>query len=105
MLRGFYSGVDVDGFPIPDSDNPPKLPDHVIIEFLWIHPGARRDFNILFPLMLPEEQERLASLIETHPYLTTGYRQDVKVRSDNFQARQNKMGVRTAGPHAGRGYR
>lgn len=77
--------------------DPPRLPDDMIVSFLKTIPGARESFNRLVPQMLPEEQARLWPLAETAKYL----QRDYKAVEDDFQARLNKAGVRTAGRYGG----
>jgi hypothetical protein len=80
-----------------DASNPPILPLEYIVHFLRTIPAARRDFELLYPTMLVEEQTRLATIIPTSYYLIQNY-QD---REDAFMARFNKASIRTAGPRGG----
>lgn len=81
-----------------DTDNPIRLPDATIIQFLRTIPAARDSFNRLVPTMLPEEQDRLRGAIAVSAtYMLPDYKQ----AEDRFQARQNTVGVRTAGRYGG----
>lgn len=80
-----------------DEDNPPRLSDAFIVDFLRRIPGARASFNRLVPNMLEEEQERLTALAGSAQFLQS----DPQEFEDAFQARQNKAGVRTTGPRGG----
>lgn len=79
-----------------DVNNPIRLPSATIIDFLRRIPAARDSFNRLVPNMLEEEQIRLRKLAESCPSLDTGYRYE-----DDFQALQNRQGVRTTGRFGG----
>jgi len=80
-----------------DDSNPPRLDLGYILDFLRRIPDARESFNRLFPLLLPEEQERLAPVVQGARYLIPDY----KVAEDDFQRQQNIAGIRTTGPHGG----
>jgi len=80
-----------------DEDNPPRLTDAFIVDFLRRIPAARDSFNRLVPNMLEEEQERLLALATSAEFVM----QDPQVVEDAFQASQNKAGVRTTGPRGG----
>lgn len=82
-----------------DTSNPPRLTDAAIIDFLRRIPEARESFNRVVPTMLPEERERLEAIATgSARYVQPDY----KKVEDDFQARLNKAGVRTAGPRGGR---
>lgn len=80
-----------------DDDNPRRLTDDQIIDFLRRIPAARDSFERLVPTMLEDEQERLRGLAVSAFYLAS----DPKTIEDAFQSRQNKAGVRTTGPRGG----
>ena len=50
-----------------DESNPPVLSDEEILYYLYRIPKARTDFNIVYETLLPEEQERLSTLLENNP--------------------------------------
>lgn len=84
-----------------DPENPPRLPDDVIIDFIRQISEARASFFRLLPNMLPEEQDRLRDLItggNIVPEL------DPQQEEDIFQHALNVQGIRTAGPNGGSGY-
>lgn len=72
--------------------NPPVLDDIVILEFLKMYENARKDFYALLPTMLPEEQFRLETLIESHPSVmkSEDYQQ---VQEDKFQKSMNNLRI------------
>jgi hypothetical protein len=80
-----------------DEDNPPRLPDEFIVDFLRRIPAARASFNTLVGQMLPEEQERLDALSRSAILMMP----DLKAKEDAFQSSQNKAGVHTAGRYGG----
>lgn len=80
-----------------DEDNPIRLPDTDIVDFLRRIPAARTSFNRLIGGMLPDEQERLRGLAAAAKYTMP----DLKAVEDQFQANQNKPGVYTTGPRGG----
>lgn len=86
-----------------DPDNPVKLPDASIIEFLHSIPQARTDLEESFPLLSGVAQARLKELIASNPFLQKPMESPIK-KSDDFQLRQNTAGVYTAGPHGGTGF-
>lgn len=80
-----------------DDTNPIRLSDETIVDFLRRIPAARLSFNRLVPSMLEDEQARLRVLASAaqRPMV------DTSTTHDNFQANQNKAGVRTTGPRGG----
>ena len=83
---------------VDDLDNPPRLCDAAIVDFLSRIPEARASFERVVPQMLPEEQERLFLVSRGRPYnLNT----DPQIVEDQFQASQNKVGIHTTGPRGG----
>lgn len=80
-----------------DEENPPKLSDETIIDLLRRIPDARESFNRLYPTMLPEEQARLDVIAEGAEFVIRDY----KTLFDDFQRRQNTVGIHTTGPHGG----
>jgi hypothetical protein len=80
---------------IPDDPvNRIILPDETIIEFLLALPIARRDFQIIVPLMLPEEQTRLNGIVAKNPRcLTDEPDLDAGIQSDRVMAQFNTIGV------------
>ena len=85
-----------------DPSNPIALPDHLIIRFLATIPKARFDFVKIFPTLLPEEQDRLRSLIEQRPFLKTKILQNEQDNTDEFQKRLNEGPIRTSGRLGGK---
>jgi len=83
-----------------DPDNPPILPDDYIFDFLRKHPEARESFNRLYPTMLPEERARLDPIAQG----AAKAQPDPKAVEDQFQRRQNTVGIFTTGPNGGRRY-
>jgi len=81
-----------------DEDNPIRLTDEQIIHFLRRIPQARASFNDIVPTMLEEEQVRLRAIAEGSAQFFVS---DYTAVEDNFQASQNKAGVRTAGWRGG----
>lgn len=80
---------------VPGSlTNPPILPDSSIIEFLLTIPIARQDFRVLVPTMLPEEQDRLNTLVAMNPRTMKDYPMDDQVIDDIFMRGQNSPGIR-----------
>jgi len=78
-----------------DPSNRPILPDAMIIEFLLQNPNARRDFRIIVPLMLPDEQTRLNGIVARNPrVLSAEPNLDPGIIEDRFQASQNRPGFR-----------
>ena len=80
-----------------DDSNPPRLALADILDFLRRIPESRDSFNRLYPLLLPEEQERLEPVIQGARFVIP----DHKAIQDDFQRRQNTAGIRTTGPYGG----
>lgn len=80
-----------------DADNPIRLTDVFIHDFLRRIPAARESFNRLFPTLLPEERERLTPIAESATFVQP----DHKEVEDEFQRRQNTAGIHTTGPRGG----
>lgn len=78
---------------VKDPDNPALLEDGHIAHALRTSRQARRDFNRLFPSLLPEEQERLANLILSNPRQTSLLRSDTDFH-DTLQNQQVTQDVR-----------
>ena len=91
-LRGAYD----------DIDNPPMLPDYLIIDLIMTIPEARASFERIVPQMLPGEQDRLWPLIREGCGVSLA--NDYVAVEDNFQRAQNTGGVRTCGPRGGGGW-
>jgi len=83
---------------VGDDDNPVRLPDEAIVEFLATIPPARESFERVVPQMLPDEQDRLVLLTKGRAFNLNDDPTDVE---DNFMASQNKVGIRTTGPRGG----
>ena len=81
-----------------NCENPPRLPDDWIIEFIRDIPEARASFFRLLGSMLPDEQARLRGLIAGN---TLTPDEDPKTVEDNFQHSFNTRGIHTAGPYGG----
>jgi len=81
-----------------DVDNPPLLPSDYIIAFLQKIPAARSSLKRMVGNMLPEEQDRLLSLLataEANPVV------DPTMLADQFQLDWNRQGVLTTGRYGG----
>lgn len=102
-----------------DSTNPPILTDASIIHALQVSRVARRDFDLLFDGLLPDEQARLQAL-RSRPVTTenptgapiidpannpriTQLRRDDGEFTDDIQKRQVTASIRTVGPRGGLG--
>lgn len=83
-----------------DPENPPVLPDHLILEFLSDgNQKARDDFNALLPSMSDLERERLSTLFA----FSTKPQKYVQEIEDGFQSSMNNLLVRSSNqrlPHA-----
>ena len=75
-----------------------SLPDEYILDFLFRHPRARHDFNLLVPTMDQEEQDRLQALIDSNSMIKTKQMRDPQTVSDAIQSKHNRAGVRTRKP-------
>lgn len=93
MLAGVHSDD-----PAQPSANPVRLPDEYIIDFLRRIPAARESYNRLYPLMSPEEKERLDLLAGNATYMACSPLD----QADTFQRKQNTVGIRTTGPAGGK---
>jgi hypothetical protein len=80
------------------DDNPPRLDDATIVQFLQTIPAARDSFERVVPQMLPDEQERLRYLAETIAHNLASDPKDVE---DHFQHILNTGGIRVCGPRGG----
>ncbi len=88
---------------LPDEENPAVLQGGMILYALRTSQKARNDFQRLFPTLLPEEQDRLTTLIEAFPRLAALELSEQQF-SDDIQANWNKkIPVRTSGPRGGLG--
>jgi hypothetical protein len=63
----------------PDPVNPAVVTDDLILYCLRTSPVARSEFTQIYPSLLPEEQERLRTLLESNP------RESALVESDQQQ--------------------
>lgn len=70
-----------------------KLPDEIVLEFLWTNTFARRDFEKIVPLMSDYERARLEKLVEDNPYIKKQM-PDPQVMGDKVQSNHNRAGVR-----------
>lgn len=77
-----------------DPDNPIRISDEDIVDFLMHIPQARFSFDRLLPTMLPAEQDRLNYVVSgaAGPWPLTWDN-----ISDHFQHRFNISGVRRGG--------
>lgn len=85
-----------------DSDNPPVLPDGVILQFLEQYADARDDFRLIVPTMTAEEQARLNGLIDANPNVMIP-QPPPQVQEDRVQRKMNTTGIRTVGRWGGTG--
>ena len=77
----------------PDPDNPAVLAEEFIVNSLMTSRVARKQFDVLFPLLLPEEQERLLGILEMRPYVTRMLCSP-KEYYDRIQTREIRSSVR-----------
>lgn len=87
-----------------DPENPVKLPDASVIEFIHKIPQARIDLEICFPTLSEVAQTRIKNLISANPFIQKPMESPI-TKADDFQFRQNTAGVYTAGKFGGTGYR
>lgn len=85
-----------------DADNPPRLTDVAIVNALQSSVQARVEFDQIFDALLPEEQDRLRTLVEDNPRITQ-LKRDYGSFLDDVQKRQVTQVVRTVGPRGGLG--
>lgn len=85
-----------------DADNPPRLTDVAIVNAIQQSIQARIEFDIIFDALLPDEQDRLRTLVEDNPRITQLVR-DYGVFLDDVQKKQVTQSVRTVGPRGGLG--
>ena len=81
-----------------DESNPIRLSNQLIIDFLRRIPASRDSFNRIVPTMLEDEQIRLQWIANGSARLLAA---DYKKVEDDFQAKQNTVGVRTSGRYGG----
>lgn len=86
-----------------DAQNPAKLPDDYIVDFYSRIPQAKTDFHVLYPSLLPEERNRLSTLLADNPQASLSP-MSPRDREDAFQKNWNTAGIYTTGPLGGRGY-
>lgn len=88
----------------PDPTNPAVLSDDVILYALRTSRRARSDFNRIFPTLLPEEQERLSTLLAQNPRISA-LNMDDNTFHDRIQSNDIRMNpIRTVGRRGGIGY-
>lgn len=80
---------------VGSTDNPAKMEDAAIIDFLRRIPDARASFDRVFPTMSVDEQARLQILSDISPP-----QKDVRDAEDAFQNGWNRRGIRPRGPAA-----
>lgn len=108
-VSGTYAALEGDCFGrtvyTPDPDNPAVLSDEDILYALRTSRRARYDFQRLFPALLPEEQDRLTTLLEENPRISALMEND-QTLTDAIQSNDvRSIPVRTAGRRGGTGYR
>lgn len=98
MAEWWYnnSGLNLLKGVLGDENNPIRLSDTTIVDFLRRIPAARDSFERIVPNMLPEEQERLRLLAASCQRLDRSY-----IYEDTFQGLMNRQGVRTTGRYGG----
>lgn len=85
----------------PNPTNPAVLSDDVILYALRTSRRARSDFNRIFPTLLPEEQERLTTLLAQNPRIST-LNMDDNTFHDRIQSNDIRMNpIRTVGRRGG----
>lgn len=77
---------------VPNPENPAVLEDALIISTLQMSPKARNDFNLIFPTLLPGEQERLSNLLANNPRISL-LETDSQTYNDNIQQYDVSAGV------------
>jgi hypothetical protein len=88
----------------PNPTNPAVLSDDIILYALRTSRRARSDFNRIFPTLLPDEQERLTTLLAENPRLSA-LNMDDNTFHDRIQSKDvRSIPVRTSGPRGGTGY-
>jgi len=87
---------------VPDSDDPPVLPDDVILQFLQQYADARQDFLNIVPTMTVAEQARLNGLVDANPNIMTP-QPPPQILEDRVQRKMNTTGIRTVGRWGGTG--
>ena len=85
-----------------DASNPPRLSDETIIFALQRSRQARVEFDLVFDALLPEEQDRLSTLVNDNPARSKLVR-DSQDYLDDVQKRRNTETIRTVGPRGGKG--
>lgn len=85
-----------------DLTNPPNTSDVDIIYALQHSRAARLDFEVVFPSLLPAEQDRLTTLINDNPARSQIWR-TIQDFLDTDQNRRAREGVRAVGPRGGLG--
>lgn len=83
---------------VGDTDNPPRLKDEMILDFLRRIPAARDSFNELYPSLTTDEQARMDKLAVSATFAMP----DLTAETDNFMSRLTAGPIRTAGPRGGR---
>jgi len=87
-----------------DPNNPAVLPDFHIINALQRTQTAHTDLQKLLPILLPEERERIETLVAQNPYLSKVINQTAP-GDDAVQAQFNNIPVYFAGRFNGGGRR
>jgi hypothetical protein len=75
-----------------------EIPDEYIIDFLSRIPRARKDYEIIVPLLPAANQAALATLIADNPRAAAGLIVDDGAAADAEQKKWNTAGVRTRMP-------
>lgn len=81
-----------------DPDNPIRLQDAFIIDFLRRYQESRNSLNRLYGSLLPEEQARMDQLGQQAKYVYTLEH----TLEDAIQHQANTVGIHTSGPQGGR---
>ena len=75
------------------------LPEWLVLDLLYRHPNARRDFQTLVPTIEDDdEKERLQALWDDNRRVHQRPLRDPQEVTDALQARHNRAGVRTRKP-------
>ena len=81
------------------KDTMHKLPEWLILDLLYRHPAARRDYlDALARLENEDDRERLQDLWDSHQGMIKRPMVDPQEVNDALQARHNKAGVWTRKP-------
>lgn len=90
-VEGTYEDTPSGVVYVPNPLNPAVLPSDQILNALSISHAARASFNALYPSLLPEEQERLDTLLEANPKIRKG----LEIDDNTFWDRVQRQAIRS----------